>query len=254
LNTRNPEQDVIDAIGELVDEQLSGYSQRSGYDYNVNQDKCAVCGREWHGLALGRCPGPYGTPEQKAAYRSTANPSYGQGRNDQGIGMFQTSAPTRFQVDVVPEAVVAPPEPTQEEIAALLHRPQDRLALLAAAPIVRWSVAAGMPEPEPVILTIELETSSVYDQLRDLVGVRITERRAGLTSSLHIAVPAESLCRSRFHTQRVPMEFVPAKGWLQMARWDGWQMLTFALNGFDRSTDRIVRMTIPGMRPVRERR
>jgi hypothetical protein len=64
LNTRNPEQDVIDAIGDLVDEQLSGYSQRSGYDYNVNQDKCAVCGREWHGLALGGCPGPYGTPEQ----------------------------------------------------------------------------------------------------------------------------------------------------------------------------------------------
>lgn len=111
MNTRNPEQDVIDAIGDLVDEQLSGYSQRSGYDYNVNQDKCAVCGREWHGLALGGCPGPYGTPEQKTAYRNTGNPSYGQRRNQQGIGMYQTSAPTMFQVDVVPDVDVVPPEP-----------------------------------------------------------------------------------------------------------------------------------------------
>ncbi|SLC05350.1 Uncharacterised protein [Mycobacteroides abscessus subsp. massiliense] len=255
MNARNPEQNVIDAIGELVDEQLSGYSQRSGYDHNVNQDKCAVCGREWHGLALGGCPGPYGTAEQKGPYRSTANPSYGQRRNHQPPGIFQTSSPTMFQVDVVPEVDVVPPDPTQEEIAALIERPVDRLALLAGLPTFRWSVAEGMPEPEPVVLPIiEVETSSMYDQRRDLVIVRITEQRAGLTHQRLIPVPAETLCMHRFCAQRIPMEFVPANGWLQMARWDEWQMLTLALNGFEGRPDRLIRMAIPGMRPVRRGR
>ncbi|SKW04269.1 hypothetical protein [Mycobacteroides abscessus] len=253
MNTRNPEQDVIDAIGELVDEQLSGYSERSGYDYNVNQDRCAVCGREWHGLVVGGCPGPYGTPEQKAAYMRPANPSYGQRRNQQGIGMYQTSAPTMFQVDVVPDVDVVPPEPTQEEIGALIERPVDRLALLAGLPTFRWSVTEGMPEPEPVIPIIEVETSSRYDQWRDLAFVRITERRAGSVHERRIVIPVEALLHVGPYVQRVPLELVPAKGWLQMARWDEWQMLTFALNGFDGSPGRLTRMAIPGMQPVRAR-
>lgn len=253
MNARNPEQNVIDAIGELVEEQLSGYSQRSGYDHNVNQDKCAVCGREWHGLALGGCPGPYGTAEQKGAYRSTANPSHGQRRNHHPRGIFQTSAPTMFQVDVVPEVDVVPPDPTQEEIATLIERPVDRLALLAGLPTFRWSVAEGMPEPEPVVPIIEVETSSMYDQWRDLAFVRITERRAGSVHERRIVVPVEALLHVGPYVQRVPMELVPAKGWLQMARWDGWQMLTFALNGFEGGPGRLIRLTIPGMRPVRGR-
>lgn len=44
--------DIIDEIGALVDEQLSGYRDRSGYEYNVNQDRCHHCGREWHGLKI----------------------------------------------------------------------------------------------------------------------------------------------------------------------------------------------------------
>ncbi|UJC77958.1 hypothetical protein D4768_09785 [Rhodococcus erythropolis] len=44
--------DIIDEIDALVDEQLSGYSERSGYDYNVNQDRCGHCHREWHGLKI----------------------------------------------------------------------------------------------------------------------------------------------------------------------------------------------------------
>ncbi|MDO3068476.1 hypothetical protein P5W11_09655 [Mycobacteroides abscessus subsp. bolletii] len=251
MNTRNPEQDVIDAIGQLVDEQLSGYSQRSGYDYNVNQDKCAVCGREWHGLALGRCPGPYGTAEQKTAYRNTANPSYGQRRNQQGIGMFQTSAPTMFQVDVVPDVGVVPPDLTQEEIAALIERPIHRLALMAAVPIVPWSVTEEAPEAEPVVPTIEVETSSTYDQWGDLAYVGITQRRAGSVHERRIVIPVEALSNVGPYVQRVPLELVPARGWLQMARWDGWQMLTFALNGFDGSPGRPIRMAIPGMQPVR---
>lgn len=44
--------DIIDEIDALVDEQLSGYSERSGYDYNVNLQTCWHCGREWHGLQI----------------------------------------------------------------------------------------------------------------------------------------------------------------------------------------------------------
>lgn len=44
--------DIIDEIDALVDEQLGGYSERSSYDYNVNQDRCGHCHREWHGLKI----------------------------------------------------------------------------------------------------------------------------------------------------------------------------------------------------------
>lgn len=44
--------DIVDEIDALVDEQLSGYHDRSGYDYNVNQQTCWHCGREWHGLQI----------------------------------------------------------------------------------------------------------------------------------------------------------------------------------------------------------
>lgn len=44
--------DIIDKIDALVDEQLSAYDSRSGYDHNVNQERCWHCGREWHGLKI----------------------------------------------------------------------------------------------------------------------------------------------------------------------------------------------------------
>lgn len=72
----NSEDDVLaaidqlerDAVDDLVDRQLQ--QTRSGYDNNINQDKCELCGSLWHGLKdldTG-CPGPYGTDEEKAAY------------------------------------------------------------------------------------------------------------------------------------------------------------------------------------------
>lgn len=42
--------DIIDRIDELVEHQLQ--QERSGYDHNINQDKCWHCGREWHGLPI----------------------------------------------------------------------------------------------------------------------------------------------------------------------------------------------------------
>ncbi len=50
----NREQSVIDAIDELVDEQLT--QESSGYDHNINQPLCR-CGRYWHGLPSNGCPG-----------------------------------------------------------------------------------------------------------------------------------------------------------------------------------------------------
>lgn len=44
--------DIADRIGELVDQQLQ--QESSGYDHNINQDKCWHCGRDWHGLPITR--------------------------------------------------------------------------------------------------------------------------------------------------------------------------------------------------------
>lgn len=63
---RNPEADVLDAIDalerdeidDLVDAQLR--QVRSGYDHNINQDRCPHCGGSWHGLRRGGCPGATG--------------------------------------------------------------------------------------------------------------------------------------------------------------------------------------------------
>jgi len=44
--------DIVDEIDALVDEQLSGYSERTGYDYNAAQDRCHHCSRTWHGLRI----------------------------------------------------------------------------------------------------------------------------------------------------------------------------------------------------------
>lgn len=53
----NPEQSVLDEIDRLVDESLATpYSERSGYDNDINQPECR-CGADWHGLPKGGCPG-----------------------------------------------------------------------------------------------------------------------------------------------------------------------------------------------------
>lgn len=43
--------DIVDQIDALVDEQLANYDNRSGYDHDVNQERCR-CGRDWHGLPI----------------------------------------------------------------------------------------------------------------------------------------------------------------------------------------------------------
>jgi hypothetical protein len=46
------DRDIVDEIDQLVDTQLAGYGNRSGYDFNVNQERCRHCHREWHGLKI----------------------------------------------------------------------------------------------------------------------------------------------------------------------------------------------------------
>lgn len=74
---RNPEQDVLDEIDALVNDQL--HHEASGYDHNINQERCHLCGRPWHGLT-----GVGGTDE------------YGQPRGAAGCpGAFATDDETR---------------------------------------------------------------------------------------------------------------------------------------------------------------
>lgn len=49
----NREQSVLDAIDELVDEQMAGGEPIGGYDYNdPGYPRCPHCHRDWHGLAI----------------------------------------------------------------------------------------------------------------------------------------------------------------------------------------------------------
>jgi hypothetical protein len=52
--TETPQRDIVDDIDALVEDSLDNYDQRSGYDYNVNQDRCPHewCSEPWHGLAI----------------------------------------------------------------------------------------------------------------------------------------------------------------------------------------------------------
>mgnify|MGYP006876022186 CR=1 FL=1 len=54
---RNPETDVLDAIGELVDEQMAAGEPLTGYDYGDPTFPRCRCGWGWHGLPQNGCPG-----------------------------------------------------------------------------------------------------------------------------------------------------------------------------------------------------
>jgi hypothetical protein len=59
---RNPEQDVLDDIDQLMIDGLEDEDEDA-------EDKCAVCENDWHGLPQYGCPGEYGTDKEKLAYR-----------------------------------------------------------------------------------------------------------------------------------------------------------------------------------------
>jgi len=60
-----------DLIDELVDHSLATpYHRRSGYDNDINQDRCGHCLGYWHGLTDENtgCPGAFATDEQIAQW------------------------------------------------------------------------------------------------------------------------------------------------------------------------------------------
>jgi hypothetical protein len=63
VKLRNPKADVVDAISELVDEQLA-HGPTDDYRRPFLA-RCERCGGEWHGLPDEDCPGAYGTEHVK---------------------------------------------------------------------------------------------------------------------------------------------------------------------------------------------
>jgi hypothetical protein len=74
----------VDAIDQLVNGQLE--QESSGYDHNINQDRCALCGGDWHGAVaphdagtagdldhqrMPGCPGALATDEQRKKWRES---------------------------------------------------------------------------------------------------------------------------------------------------------------------------------------
>jgi hypothetical protein len=75
---RNPEQDVLDDIDQLMADQL----EHDGLNEET-EDKCPVCEDDWHGLPKYGCPGEYGTDEEKRAYRNCEDDEHhGRGFDD----------------------------------------------------------------------------------------------------------------------------------------------------------------------------
>jgi hypothetical protein len=68
----NPEQSVVSAIDELVDESLA---RPIVDDYSVNRfERCELCGSQWHGLPIyveeRSCPGAWASDEAKSVWRT----------------------------------------------------------------------------------------------------------------------------------------------------------------------------------------
>lgn len=63
----NPEDHVLDAIAELVDESIA-HGPTDDYD-RPYQERCELCRMAWHGLPRGGCPGAHATPEEQQRFR-----------------------------------------------------------------------------------------------------------------------------------------------------------------------------------------
>lgn len=59
---------ILDAIDELVDEQMANFDNRSGYNHNVNQIECRICGEDSHSLAVTQR-----MREMRSRFRETIN-------------------------------------------------------------------------------------------------------------------------------------------------------------------------------------
>lgn len=175
------ERDIIDEIDTLVDEQLSGYSERSGYDYNVNQERCPHCRRLWHGLKITR-------RIESMAAQFAYDEDYRYADDDSEVlcpgSSFIGPRVTKLQIQAIRTARLVGGVPSVPYTR--MREPGDRgiESTSWSAPRIRNNPFARRPYQEPQQLVrgdlIALETG---DGSRHVgVIVDITERDDGTTS------------------------------------------------------------------------
>ena len=141
--------DIIDEIDALVDEQLSAYDSRSGYDHNVNQERCWHCGREWHGLKITeRMQTMRSFGEVDPGYRYTDDNSEMLCPGSSFIGPTQPDVPKTHEIDWID--LIVPPVSMAEVLSQVLLL-RDALGLpdVRNLGLFQQIPTTFAPEPEP---------------------------------------------------------------------------------------------------------
>ncbi|MER5836675.1 hypothetical protein ACIQYW_18970 [Rhodococcus erythropolis] len=149
--------DIIDEIDALVDEQLSAYDSRSGYDHNVNQERCWHCGREWHGLKITeRMQTMRSFGEVDAGYRYADDNSEILCPGSNFIGPTQPANPSIHAIDLID--LLVPPVSVTELLEQILRDALLGLEVDLGIGLLQQVPTAGLfqqvtttfaPEPEP---------------------------------------------------------------------------------------------------------
>lgn len=155
---RNPEQDVLDAIDQLVDEQMAP-GPRDDYSKPYTE-RCPKCGGSWHGLQRGTCPGATGIEgnpmggenRQLVVARADEGHQYTESRPDtrNPVARAQRAANAvyRFISDLTETMTPRPPGRRPEHPTELVHVRLDEQSVADL-----WSTDGGtrgingLPEP-----------------------------------------------------------------------------------------------------------
>lgn len=182
---RTPEQDVLDAISELVDEQLSGGPTD---DYcKPYAERCPQCGGPWHGLRRDDCPGATGIEGDPGGGETRPLVA---ARADDGSGI--NSAPPR-------------PGSTFSRFARSLERTAEAIEVLTGVPIPR-----PMRTEPPTRLVVPLMQEVPWGPERGLLALTNTVIEC-------VAVPLSAdvceyhvACANQIHVTRLEARTVHA--------------------------------------------
>ncbi|MFD3594371.1 hypothetical protein ACFWU5_16730 [Nocardia sp. NPDC058640] len=171
LTTPVSPRDIVDAIDELVDWQMSQHGQRSGYDHNVNQATCphAWCDADWHGLAITR-------RMQQMRRRGLVDPEYVYADDDSDVLCPGSEFAGEFTPPAIPTGYgdggwIAPAfEFPRTYYGGLLRRPN------LTAPWAMWQLPDDPFNPNEWLATGEPRWWRC-DQVESLNGVDITWTR-----------------------------------------------------------------------------
>ena len=141
--------DIIDKIDALVDEQLSAYDSRSGYDHNVNQERCCHCGREWHGLKItARMESMAAQVAYDEDYRYADDDSEVLCPGSSFIGPTRPAVPKTLAIDWID--LLVPPVSMAEVLSqVLLLRDGLALDIERSVGLFQQIPTTFAPEPEP---------------------------------------------------------------------------------------------------------